>query len=333
MSFEDKNVFVTGGAGFIGSTLVRELLKEKANVTVYDNFVSGSPENLKEVKDKVKVIKGDILDEGLAKVLKENKAEYVFNLAALPYIPHCYDKPRDFFDVCAKGALNVMLCGKEAGVERIVQYSSSEVYGTAKEVPMTEDHPTLPLSTYAVSKLAADRLCYTLHHEQDIPVIILRQFNVFGPRETHPYIIPELITQLSETNELKLGNVEARRDLLYVTDAAKGAMSLMKNSRAVGGVFNCGTGKDWSVKEMAESIAEIIGRENLSITVEKERLRPLDVQRLQADYSKIKKLTGWEPEVSFKEGLQKTVEWFNENDKKWLWEKTFGTEEEIWEEK
>jgi nucleoside-diphosphate-sugar epimerase len=320
MNFENKNVLVTGGAGFIGSALVRELLEENANVFVLDNFLSGSRENLKECEKDITIIEADVRDKSLADTFSKNDIEFVFHLAAMPYIPECYDKPAEFFEINAVGSLNVMLACKKAGVKRVLQYSTSEVYGTAQYVPMDESHPINPHSTYATSKVAADRLCFTLYHEQQVPVIILRQFNTYGPRETHPYIIPEIISQLSKGNILHLGNINAKRDFTYVSDAARAAVELMKHKEAEGQVFNCGYGKCWSIKEIAELIAEVMDVKDLKIVVEKQRLRPLDVQILEANYFKLHRLTGWKPKVSFEEGLQKTVEWFKERGK-WPWEK------------
>jgi nucleoside-diphosphate-sugar epimerase len=333
MNFQNKHVLVTGGAGFIGSTLVRKLVEEKANVIVYDNFITGDISNIIEIKEEIEIIKGDILNPRFKDILINNDVEYVFHLAAEPYIPECYDRPKKFFEVNANGTLNVLLECKEAGVKRILHYSSSEVYGTAKYVPMDENHLTLPLSTYATSKLAADRICFTLFHEQEVPVIILRQFNTYGPRETHPYIIPELISQLSKTNKLRLGNIKAKRDLTYVEDAVDAAVRLMKCKKALGEVFNCGYGKSWSVEELAHIIASLMNNNHIKISIEKERLRPLDVQNLVCDWHKIYKFTGWKPKTSLEDGLQKTIQWFRENGGKWLWEYKIAPENIIWKRK
>jgi nucleoside-diphosphate-sugar epimerase len=330
MELAGKNVMVTGGAGFIGSTLVRELLIEGAEVVVYDNFVSGDWANLTEVQDQIEVLEGDILDPNLSQIMSQKRINCVFNLAAEPYIPHCYDRPRKFFEVNATGAMNVMLACKEAQVERVLQYSSSEVYGTAQYVPMDEHHPLRPCSTYAVSKLAADRLCYSLHKEQDVPIVILRQFNTYGPRETHPYIIPELITQLDRSDRLKLGNVKASRDLTYVKDAVSGAIGLMKCDQAVGQVVNLGQGRDWSVEELARIIGQLMGHRSVHIQVEDVRLRPLDVERLNGSYFKAMTLFGWRPKISLEEGLQRTIDWYRQNGSKWVWETKMATEEQVW---
>lgn len=333
MDIEKRRVLVTGGAGFIGSNLVKELLKEKARVVVYDNFFSGDLSNLKEVEKRITIIEGDILDPRFKDTLKENQVECVFNLAAEPYIPYCYYRPRKFFEVNASGALNVLLACRDSKVKRMIQYSTSEVYGSAKHVPMDEHHPTFPLSTYAASKLAADRLSYTLYHEQGIPVIILRQFNAYGPGETQPYIVPEIITQLTKSNQLKLGNLKARRDLTYVEDAAKASVALMKCDDAVGEVVNVGTGIDWSVEETAKIIGELMGYSKIEIKVEKARLRPLDVERLQCSYFKLYKLTGWNPQVDLKEGLRRTIDYYVKTGKRWLWETKIAPEEEVWRKK
>ncbi len=330
MKLSSKNVLVTGGAGFVGSALVRELLNEDSNVIVFDDFSSGDVSNLEEIKGSIKIIKGDILDSRFKEVLKENEVEYVFHLAAEPYIPYCYERPRRFFEVNAFGTLNVLMACKEAGIKKIVQYSTSEVYGGARYFPIDEDHPTNPLSTYAVSKLAADRLSYTFFHEHHIPIVILRQFNAYGPRETQPYVIPEIILQLSKSNKLRLGNIKARRDFTYVDDAARGAVSVMTCNQTEGQTFNLGSGTDHSIESIAYLIADLMDHSDIIINVEDHRLRPLDVEILQCDYSKIQEYTGYKPTVALEEGLKRTIDWFNQNGKKWVWETKIAPEEKLW---
>jgi len=329
MDLDGRTVLVTGGAGFIGSSLVRELLKQNAKVIVFDNMLIGDERNLDDIKRAIELIIGDIRDENFVNVLLDNEVEFVFNLAAEPYIPHCYERPTEFFSINANGAMNVILSCKEAGVTRVIQYSTSEVYGTAKYAPMDENHPLNPMSTYAVSKMAADRLCFTLFREQKVPIITLRQFNSYGPRETQPYVIPEIITQLANSNRVKLGNILARRDFTYVEDAAKAAIELIKNKKAEGQVFNSGFGFDYSIEEIANMIGEIMGYDKIEIVVDKARLRPLDVDRLCCNYFKLHQLTGWRPQIDIEEGLKRTVDWFLEHGNKWVWEDRTPTEK-VW---
>lgn len=337
-SIRDENVLVTGGAGFIGSALVQGLLERDNQVTVLDNFVTGDIENLGDVArqsdlpqaavdDRIDIVSGDLLRFDVEDLLTANDIDYVFDLAAEPFIPSCYDRPRDFFAVNANGTLRLLLACKEAGVDRILHYSSSEVYGTAQSIPMDESHRLFPQSTYAVSKLAAERLCFTLYHEQDIPVIILRQFNCYGPRETHPYIVPELIAQLASSSRLELGNTTASRDLTYVDDAVRGALKLITCPEAEGEVVNLGYGEDVSVEELAHQIAALLGRDEIEIDVQDARMRPLDVEQLCCDYSKAARLIDYSPETSLESGLRRTVDWYRENGE-WVWEKTL--EDQLW---
>jgi dTDP-glucose 4,6-dehydratase len=320
-NLKGENVLVTGGAGFIGSILVRQLLKRGANVVVYDNFLYGHKCNLTEVEDSIKIVKGDVLSWKIYHTIKEYKVKYVFHLAAEPYVPQSYDNPEKFFDVNVKGTMNVLTACKTLDVKRIVHFSSSEVYGTAQYVPMDETHPTLPLSTYAVSKLAADRLCFVFHHEHGIPVIILRPFNTYGPRETQPYVIPEIISQLARGKVVKLGNIKARRDFTYVEDVARGAVDLMESDIPDGEVVNLGSNKAYSVEELAHLVGELMGYDKIEIEIESTRLRPLDVGLLQCDYRKAKKYIDWEPKVDIREGLKRTIEWYMKNGRQWLYER------------
>lgn len=334
---EDRSVLVTGGAGFIGSEIVRQLLNNGNEVTVVDNFVTGVIENIQDVisdgnhdldRDCIQIISGDLRTTNLTSILETHDIDCVFHLAAEPYIPSCYDRPDDFFSVNANGTLKLLLACDEANVDKVLYYSSSEIYGTAQEVPMDEHHRTFPQSTYAVSKLAADRLCFTLHHERNLPIVILRQFNCYGPRETHPYIVPEIIAQLSESNQVDLGNINASRDLTYVSDAARGALKLANVPESNGEVVNLGYGTDFTVEELAYKIGKIMGYADIEISIEQERFRPLDVQQLQCDYSKAKELVGYEPSTTLDEGLTRTIEWYETNGP-WPWEVTL--KDQLWE--
>jgi len=321
LKLKGKNVVVTGGAGFIGSALTRELLKREAHVIVYDSFLYGTKSNLTEIEDRLEIVNGDVLSWKMYKTLKRFKVDYVFHLAAEPYIPKCYDNPEKFFDVNVKGTINVLTACKIFNVKRIVHFSSSEVYGTAKYVPMDEEHPTLPLSTYAVSKLTADRICYVFNREHDIPVIILRPFNCYGPRETQPYVIPEIISQLSRGRLLELGNLNAQRDFTYVGDTVRGAVDLLTSDLPNGEAVNLGSDRAYSVKDLAYRIANTLNLEDIKVKVDPSRLRPCDVELLRCDYKKAKAYIDWEPTIDIDEGLRRTVNWYNENGNNWPWER------------
>jgi len=315
-----SNVLVTGGAGFIGSSLVRQLEKLNCHIIVLDNLIAGRKENLEGTK--AELIEGDIRNqELLTYILNKNSIEYVFHLAAEPYIPKGYQNPNVMFEVNTLGTMKVLLESKKAGVKRILHYSTSEVYGTAKYLPMDENHPLLPHSIYAVSKLAADRSAFILWKEKGVPVVILRQFNCFGPRECQPYIIPEIISQFIHKGPiLTLGNIDARRDFTFVDDASLGAVKLMQVPDIEGTVVNLGRGLNWSVKEIAQNIAEVLSTTNWGIQIDSNRLRPYDVDELLCNNSFFNQLTGGLEFTDFKEGLKKTIEWYRSNGARWSWE-------------
>lgn len=316
-NYKDSNVLVTGGAGFIGSELVRQLCGLNAKVTILDDFSSGDANNLKGLD--VTIVNGDVRNEKLMKKVVEDQ-EKIFHLAARPFIPTCYKRPKEFFEVNAMGTMNVMLAAMKKNPELIVHVSSSEVYGSAQYVVMDENHPTLPHSTYAVSKLAADRMCFTLYKEHGLPITTIRPFNTYGPRETHPYIIPVAIYQLSKGNTLRLGNLETSRDFTYVGDTVRGLVLAGENKHAIGAVINLGTGKEIKMCDLVYLIARLMGKSDVDIFLDKSKLRTLDVDRLVADGSKAQKILGWEPKVSLEEGLRRTIDWFVNNGNHWPWE-------------
>lgn len=315
----ESNVLVTGGAGFIGSALVRELEKIECEVTVLDNLTAGLPEHLDGTK--ANLVEGDIRNKDLLReILRRDKIDYCFHLAAEPYIPKGYQNPEIMFDVNTLGTINILKQCHRAKVKRIMYYSTSEVYGTAQILPMNEKHPTMPHSIYACAKLAADRACFILWKERKIPVIILRQFNCFGPREAQPYIIPELVSQFSRRTELHLGNLKARRDFIYVHDAARGAIMLMGIPKTESMIINLGRGKNWSIEEIVKHVAKVMKVNDYSIVHEKKRMRPYDVDELLCDNTLFTQLTGGISFTPFDEGLKRTVEWYNKHGRKWSWE-------------
>ena len=303
---------MTGGAGFIGSEVVRQLVSQNARLTILDNFSSGKWEYIKNFV-KLNVIIGDICDnEIVCKALIDQ--DYVINLAALPFIPDCYHFPQDFFLVNVNGSINLLWqCIESKSIDRFVHISTSEVYGSAKYLPMDEDHPLNPHSTYAVSKLAADRAVFALHKEHSFPAVVVRPFNSFGPNITQPYIIPEIIFQLTNGNGiLRLGNVESTRDFTYVEDTARGILLALTRKEAIGQTINIGSGTDVTIRELALLIANLMSR-RVRIVTDTTRFRPFDVQRLCSSTEKAEKLLGWKPEVPFETGLNRTIEWVKEN--------------------
>jgi dTDP-glucose 4,6-dehydratase len=320
-----EKALITGGAGFMGSALIHRLVNENWDVYAYDNFATGTAANLKSVIPHDHIIRGDVESWKFMKTLSTTKPDTLYHLAADPYIPMSYDYPERFMRTNFQGTLNVLMTSKTFEVKRIVHYSTSEVYGSAQTAPMNEEHPTLPHSVYAVSKLAGDQLCRVLAKEQGVPVVIVRPFNCYGPRETHPYVIPEIISQLARSEEVTLGNLEARRDFTYVDDTAR-AVSMLATKQGIDGeVFNVGSGRDYSVKELAEATGLIMRNGQMKIRLDKSRLRPYDVSRLICDNSKVRKLTGWKPEVSLEEGLRRTVQWYKENGNTWEWERRYAS--------
>ena len=306
-NLKNKEILVTGGCGFIGSEIVKQLSVAGANVTIIDDLSSGKEKYIQGLSN-VKLITADLLDNDTIKSAVKDK-EYVINNAALPFIPDSYYIPKKFFDVNVNATISLALAViKEKKAKRFVHISSSEIYGTAKYTPMDENHQTTPQSTYAVSKLAGERVIFTMHKEHNLPAVIIRPFNSFGPNITQPYIIPEIITQIMKGDVVKLGNLNAKRDLTYVTDTARGIILSLVKEGVIGEVINIGSQRSYSIRDLVNLISEIMGKK-VSIEVDPSRFRPYDVDTLICDYERATKLLGWKPEIAIKEGLEKTIEW------------------------
>jgi nucleoside-diphosphate-sugar epimerase len=312
---------VTGGAGFVGSALVRRLLATGARVVVYDSFFSGRRRHVSGLGPGATVVEGDVFDEGaLARVFERHRPEHVYHLVGDTFVPSAYAEPRRFFRINVEGTLAVLQAVRRFGARRMLYVSSTEVYGRAPRQPLVETDPLAPANTYAVSKLAADRLCATFFHEHAVPVVIARIFNCYGPRETQPYVVPEIVRQLSRGPVVRLGNADARRDLTYVDDTAAGLQALMGSSVPDGDVAHVGSGTSVSIRHVAEICARLLGHERAVVETDPARLRRLDVDDFRADASRLRDATGWAPRVPLEEGLRRTVAWYRENGSRWSWE-------------
>ena len=306
LNYNEKRILVTGGAGFIGSEVVSQLIKKNAMVTVLDNFSSGKKQYLPKKKN-LKIIKGDITDEKvISRSVKDQ--EFVIHLAALPFIPDSFYYPADFFNVNTTGSVNLLWKSIQSKtVTRFVHISTSEVYGTAQHTPMDENHPTAPHSTYAVSKLAGDRVAFTLHKENGFPIVIIRPFNSYGPQYTQPYIIPEIMNQLLiGKKELTLGNIDATRDFTYVSDTADAIIRSLDSKKAIGEIINVGSGNEISIRDLAFKISKI-AKKKIKIIYDESRERPFDVNRLICNNKKALRLLGWKPKINMDQGLEKTI--------------------------
>jgi UDP-glucose 4-epimerase len=312
-------VLVTGADGFIGSHLAEQLLSLGANVRalcVYnsrgsfgwlDGFTPPS-------SGKLECVLGDIRDERLMEALCDG-IEIVFHLAALIAIPYSYQAPASFLDTNVRGTLNMLEAVRRANCRRLVNLSTSEVYGTPETVPIQESHPLRAQSPYSASKIAADKLCEAFACSFDTPVVLLRPFNTYGPRQSARAVMVAILTQLLHgTKELKLGNLTPRRDLTYVSDTVEGILRAGVFDLEPGEAIQLGTGTSYSIQELAELCAKTLGVE-ATITADPARMRPLhsEVDELLSDPSKARELLGWEPQVPLREGLEKTVLWLREN--------------------
>jgi NAD dependent epimerase/dehydratase len=320
MKLAGKRVTVTGADGFIGSHLIEALLSHGAQVRAfcyYNSFDSrGWLDTLPEdVTGEIDFFMGDVRDpNGVRLALTD--ADACFHLAALIGIPFSYRSPDSYIDTNVRGTLNVLQSARDLRLERVIVTSTSEVYGTARYVPIDELHPLQGQSPYSASKIAADKLAESFYRSFDVPVITARPFNTYGPRQSARAIIPTILTQLwAGATELSLGSLHPTRDLNYVTDTCAGFISLAECDEAVGREVNIGSGVEISIGDLAGKLMKIVGT-TVPIATQDERVRPpkSEVERLLADTTLIRELTAWESTVSLDDGLRRTSEWFHARD-------------------
>jgi len=315
-----EKILVTGGAGFIGSTLVRKLLDKGYNVTVLDDFSTGLRDYLPQ-SEKLRVASGNVKNfEKVSSIVRGHQK--VMHLAAQAFIPYSYENPVQVAEVNAIGSINVFKACLNHKVKRLVHVSSSEVYGSAKYTPMDEAHPLRPYSTYSVAKVAADMWAQSLYWEHKLPVVILRPFNTFGPRETLPYFIPEMVRQSLKETVIRVGNLETSRDFTYVDDLVEAMIIALEENKIEGEIINIGTRQTHKMNEVLNLIKREVGADEKDVVPDRKRLRPKDVEILVADNSKARRILGWKPKTKFKEGIQKTVKWYISQGKMWGYEKS-----------
>ena len=307
-----ETTIVTGGAGFIGSELVRQLAEQGTRVTVIDNLVNGTRENLSSLPgDRVGLLEHDIRDlPAYASLLRD--ASVIYHLACLG-VRHSVHSPGENHDVNATGTLRLLEASRSAGVTKFVYVSSSEVYGTAQWVPMQEDHPTFPCTVYGGSKLAGEAYARAFHRTYGYPTVVVRPFNTYGPRSHHEgdsgEVIPKFLLRcLAGKPMVIFGDGTQTRDFTYVSDSARGIILAGTTAAAVGRTINLGSGSELTVNDLARTVAEITGRPDAAIVHDEPR--PGDVLRLYADMSQARLLLGYEPRIPLADGLRQLLSWY-----------------------
>jgi len=313
-------ILVTGADGFIGSHVVETLVKighEVRAFVLYNSFNSWGwlDDSDKSVRESIDVFAGDIRDpHGVDNAVSGQ--EVILNLAALIAIPYSYHSPDTYIDTNIKGTLNILQAARRHEVSRVIQTSTSEVYGTAQYIPIDEKHPLHPQSPYAASKVGADQLALSFHASFKTPVGVLRPFNTYGPRQSARAVIPTIISQLATGREVKLGSLSPTRDFSFVQDTANGFLAAAMSDAIVGQTVNLGSGFEISIQETAETIAKLMNVE-LKLANDEQRVRPesSEVERLHASIQKAKEVLGWQPQLKglegFKAGLKQTIDWFS----------------------
>lgn len=318
MDYNGKRVLVTGAGGFIGSHLVDQLLAKEAEVTALVHYNSRSDWGMINHHSSLnyknlKVILGDLRDQSLIQKIIDG-VDIIFHLGALIGIPYSYIAPESYIDVNIRGTFNILEASRKGNIERLVQTSTSEVYGTAQYTPINEEHPLQAQSPYSASKIGADKLAESYYCSFNLPVSIIRPFNTYGPRQSARAIIPSIISQALINKKVLIGSTTPVRDLTYVSDTVDGFLKIGENKNSIGKVINIGNGNGITIGELASKIIAYINP-SIEILSEKNRVRPTksEVEKLICDNHRAADLVGWYPSTSLEEGLLKTIKFIEEN--------------------
>jgi len=309
-----KKILVTGADGFIGSHLTQVLLEKGHRVRAlsqYNSFNNWGWLELLRYKDNIEILSGDIRDPNYCKIITKD-IDIIFHLAALIAIPFSYISPDSYIETNIKGTLNICQADRDNRVSRLIQTSTSEVYGTAKYVPIDEKHPLQPQSPYSATKIAADAMAMSFYHSFGLPVTIARPFNTYGPRQSARAVIPTIITQIATgKKEIQLGDISPTRDFNYVEDCCRGFVMIADSEKTIGETINIGSNTEISIGDTFDLIKELMSSKVTLVNDEKrKRPKQSEVFRLWCDNKKIKELIGYEPKVDIKKGLEKTIDWF-----------------------
>lgn len=318
VSIKGRKVLITGAGGFIGSHLTEKLLKSDVRVTALIRYTSSGKTGWLNylapgLRKRLKLVYGDIRDPDICgEAVKGN--DYLFHLAAQIAIPYSYIAPRDFLMVNGPGTANMLQAAREFNIRKFVHVSTSEVYGSAQYVPIDERHPQVAQSPYSASKIAADKIAQSFHLSFNLPVVTVRPFNCFGPRQSARAIVPTIILQALQGRMIKLGNIHTRRDMNYVADIVDGMIAACFSDRTAGLTLNLATGRDFSIEEIVGMVGDILGK-SLTVKAEKRRIRPKksEVQRLVGDSRLAARTMGYKPRHTITAGLTKTIQFYRKN--------------------
>jgi len=316
VNWKSTSVLITGAGGFIGSHLAEACVRTGAKTRAMVHYNSAGRRgwlDQSDLKDEMEIVASDIREVDSVRAALKG-VDVVFHLAALIAIPYSYVSPSSYVSANIVGTLNILQESLRSGVSRVVHTSTSEVYGTARQIPISEEHPLQGQSPYSATKIGADKLAESFHRSFGLPISIVRPFNTYGPRQSARAVIPTIMTQALANEPIRVGNVAPTRDFNYVADTVRGFMINAGSEKTLGRVINLGAGKEISIGDLARTICSLVGRE-CQIIQEEQRIRPSggEVDRLLADNRLADELLGWRPEVGLRDGLQKTLDWMQLN--------------------